>query len=64
MERGDLWTRINSGNLLDINEIDCYFKQILKGVQFLQSVGVVHRDLKPENLLIDQNGQRIKIVTF
>jgi len=37
--------------------------EILKGIQYLHSWGVVHRDLKPENILIDNNFN-IKIWDF
>jgi len=30
-----------------------YFQQLMSGVDFCHSKGVVHRDLKPENLLLD-----------
>ena len=61
---GDLYHRINSGTLIDQGEKNCYFAQLLKGVQYLHSVGVAHRDLKPENLLIDASGRILKITDF
>lgn len=33
------------------------FKQILEGLAFMHSKGVIHRDVKSENLLIDPKGQ-------
>ncbi|KAJ3054318.1 serine/threonine-protein kinase HAL4/sat4 [Rhizophlyctis rosea] len=61
---GDLYTRIHTGNLTEPAEIDCYFKQLLSGVQYLHSMGVAHRDLKPENLLLDSAGRILKITDF
>ncbi|KAI8833556.1 kinase-like domain-containing protein, partial [Chytridium lagenaria] len=61
---GDLFTRIHSGTLTETDEINCYFKQLVLGVQYLHSMGVAHRDLKPENLLLDVTGRTIKITDF
>lgn len=59
---GDLFAAIKH-DLLDIDEIDYVFSEIVQGVHYLHSLGVAHRDLKPENLLVDQDG-RIKITDF
>ena len=40
-----------------------YFCDLITGVEFLHSVGVVHRDIKTENLLIGCD-HRLKIVDF
>jgi serine/threonine protein kinase len=59
---GDLFAAIQKGKMGQ-EEIDCCFKQMIYGVQYLHEMGVSHRDLKPENLLIDSNG-RVKITDF
>ncbi len=41
----------------------CCFKQLLRGVAYLHSNGIVHRDVKPENLLMTRCGT-LKITDF
>lgn len=44
-------------------ELKCYFRQIMEGVEFAHLNLVAHRDLKPENVLLDKN-KRVKIADF
>lgn len=37
------------------------FIQILEGINYLHSKGIVHHDLKPENILVDQDNS-VKII--
>ncbi|HEX3231385.1 MAG TPA: serine/threonine-protein kinase, partial [Pyrinomonadaceae bacterium] len=44
-----------------------WFRQLLEGLQFAHSMGVVHRDLKPENVMIVEaadGGGELKIMDF
>lgn len=59
---GDLYAAIKKGNM-SVGEVECCFKQILQGVEYLHSMGVAHRDIKPENLLLDGRGH-VKITDF
>jgi len=60
---GDLYTLILAAGHLEVLEADCYFKQIMRGVEYMHEMGVAHRDLKPENLLLTEHGA-IKITDF
>ncbi|EGW34066.1 serine/threonine protein kinase [Spathaspora passalidarum NRRL Y-27907] len=60
---GDLYTLIIGQGKLEYAEADCYFKQLIRGVNYIHEMGVAHRDLKPENLLLTQNGI-LKITDF
>ncbi|KAJ0159604.1 Serine/threonine-protein kinase hal4 [Colletotrichum tanaceti] len=60
---GDLYTLVLSAGKLEVQEADCYFKQMMRGVEYLHEMGVAHRDLKPENLLLTTRGG-LKITDF
>ncbi|KAH0670820.1 hypothetical protein KY290_026855 [Solanum tuberosum] len=48
------------GGALDESMIKLYAKQILQGLDYLHSIGIVHCDVKGQNILIGENGD-IKI---
>ena len=60
---GDLYTLVLAAGTLTVPEADCYFKQLMRGVEYMHEMGVAHRDLKPENLLLTTHGA-IKITDF
>lgn len=39
------------------------FMQILQGIDYCHSLGILHRDLKPQNILVASDGT-IKIADF
>jgi protein-serine/threonine kinase len=60
---GDLYSLVLTAVKLEVAEADCYFKQLMRGVEYMHEMGVAHRDLKPENLLLTMNGS-LKITDF
>lgn len=60
---GDLYTLVLAAGKLEVTEADCYFKQMMRGVEYMHEMGVSHRDLKPENLLLTTHGS-LKITDF
>jgi len=60
---GDLYTLVLAAGKLEVLEADCYFKQLMRGVEYIHEMGVAHRDLKPENLLLTTHGA-LKITDF
>lgn len=60
---GDLYTLVLAAGKLEVGEADCYFKQLMRGVEYMHEMGVAHRDLKPENLLLTTHGA-VKITDF
>lgn len=60
---GDLYTLILTATKLEVVEADCFFKQMMRGVEYMHEMGVAHRDLKPENLLLTTHGA-LKITDF
>lgn len=60
---GDLYSLVLAAGKLEVMEADCYFKQLMRGVEYMHEMGVAHRDLKPENLLLTCHGS-LKITDF
>lgn len=60
---GDLFSLIHSEWPFEAEEANCFFKQLMRGVQYLHELGVAHCDLKPENLLLTESGN-LKIADF
>lgn len=60
---GDLYSFILAAGQLEMAEADCFFKQLMRGVEYLREMGVAHRDLKLENIPLTQRGT-VKIADF
>jgi serine/threonine protein kinase len=51
----DLETIIKSEQELTLDHVRFFIYQILRGMKYIHSAGILHRDLKPKNLLINTN---------
>ncbi|KAJ1955402.1 serine/threonine protein kinase, partial [Dipsacomyces acuminosporus] len=64
----DLFTLLQAhtavhGTCVPDSVLNCYFAQLVHGVQYLHSIGVAHRDLKLDNVCVTEQGV-VKIVDF
>jgi len=60
---GDLFDKIiNTGGFSE-DAARSYFKQVLSGLSYCHSKGIIHRDMKPENLLLGDK-ELLKISDF
>ncbi|CAG7990249.1 unnamed protein product [Penicillium salamii] len=53
---GDLHSLVVAKGQLEKAEADCFFKQLMRGANYIHEMGIAHRDLKPENLLLTSHG--------
>ncbi|XP_071995593.1 protein kinase C delta type-like [Engystomops pustulosus] len=60
---GDFDQFLQSKGRLTISSARFYAAELVCGIQYLHSKGVIHRDLKPENILVAETGH-IKISDF
>ncbi len=62
-ENGELFNYIVENQKLNEKESSYFYYQLINGLEYIHSKGVVHRDLKPENLLLGK-GKILKIIDF
>ena len=53
--------RVRTQQWLSLEEIRKISHQILKGVEYLHSLGICHRDMKPQNILINPENLHVEI---
>lgn len=53
-EYGELFRLVEMNNRFTEDLVKYFFNQLIHGLSYLHSQGIVHRDIKPENLLIDR----------
>lgn len=66
MEGGDLYSKIKATNGLPESQALIFFRQIVKAVINLHSLGILHRDIKPENVLLSDDSAKpvLKMADF
>lgn len=51
----DLGSIIKSDQELSLDHLRFFMYQLLRGMKYVHSAGILHRDLKPRNLLVNSN---------
>ena len=64
----NLFNYINNNSNINLKQIKNISKQIINGVNYIESLGIIHQDLKLENLMVkkynNNNNINIKIIDF
>ena len=56
--------QLNKFKGFSVATIRSFVQQIVKALVLLEELKVIHCDLKPENLVLQEDGQRLKVVDF
>ena len=60
---GDLLNYVRKRRKLKEDSAKFVFRQVVEGLQYCHSKGIVHRDMKLDNVLLDESGT-VKICDF
>lgn len=60
---GDLLNYVRKRRKLDEDAAKLIFKQLIEGLSYIHSKGIIHRDIKLDNILLDGKG-KVKIADF
>ena len=58
-EYGEVYSFIENTDRFNENTLRYMLNQLIDGIKYLHTNGIVHRDIKPENLLINKKGRLI-----
>lgn len=58
----DFFNLVTSG-LMNLDECNCYFRQLLTGIEYMHSQGLAHRDIKLDNCVVNHLGL-LKLIDF
>lgn len=51
-------------NQLTNDDVQYYIYEILKGLDYCHSMGIMHRDIKPQNVMIDHKQKKLRIIDW
>jgi len=46
------------------NELQFVMREVLKGLNYSHSKGIIHRDIKPHNIMINMEKREVKIIDW
>jgi serine/threonine protein kinase len=61
---GELFAKIKEEGRLDEEDTRSLCSQIVQGIEYLHTLGIIHRDLKLGNLLLSEDRSLVKIADF